>query len=1083
MPDDDATLRIELPSPGERLAQYQLLRQVGEGAMGVVHEALDLDLERRVAIKLLHDDLPGRPDPLAAERFLREARTAARLTHPHVAAVHQVGRDGDRLFIVMEWLDGGDLGQAIKQGGPLPWQEAAAAVRDAALGLAAAHAEGLVHRDVKPSNLMRHRSGAVKLVDFGLARLHEAPSDLTMTGNILGTPAYLAPEVCRGDPATPLADQYALGCTLFHLLAGHPPFPGPQLAVVLQAHLQTPLPDLRAQRAGLPEALCRIAERAGAKAPSERFVDVAAMARALQAVLDAADPGQTTLPILPSVPSVPVLAALDAAEPAPGVEHLPLEANAFIGRDTEVARLRSTLRQQRWVTLTGPGGTGKTRLALQVAALARRDECPDGVVCVELAALAAGQPVAAAVAAALGLREVGGTPVDALIEQHLAARQQLLLLDNAEHVIDGVRTLAERLHRGCPSLQLLVTSRLALGCSGEQAFAVPPLSVGNDDDGSDSEAPSDALRLFAERAASARPGFQLTADTRPAVQQICRRLDGIPLAIELAAARVRVLSTTQIAQRLGDVFQLLAGGPRHRLPRQQTLRALIDWSWELLDAPQRRLQARCSVFAGHFTIEAAEAVLASDEGERAAVLDGLADLVDHSMLVATETEGTMQYRLLQVLRDHAAEKLRADAGTDLDALQHRHARFHAEAVRQAVARLDGPEHAAGVRQVAGLQDNARAALDTALAQRWWDLALPLGADLAKYWLVQGVLGEGVARLEQALSASPPEDGELATWIGRGGALALYLGRADLARIWLHRGLAIARRLQRADVEGRTLNLLGMLARSDGDLAGAETFVVQAMQVWQGTGDRWAEAIALNNLGSLAQEQGQVDRARQWLEQSLAAFRGVGVARGIGHAALSLGDFEQLNGRPAVAQTHYESCRELLAGMDDAWSLAKVDTGLGRCALDLGDLPRAARQLERALQVTRRLGDRAAAAEQLDLLAHVALQDGRPDDARSLARESLALRLALDQRADLAATLETQAALASRDDPAAAARLLGAADALRQQLRAPRSAPRQALMAATEQALRERLDPATVDAERAAGAAQDPRDIARAAALR
>lgn len=1077
MPDDDATLRIEAPSPGERLAQYQLLRQVGEGAMGVVHEALDLDLDRRVAIKLLHDDLPGRPDPLASERFLREARTAARLTHPHVAAVYQIGRDDERLFIVMEWLDGGDLGQAVKQGGPLPWQDAAAAVRDAALGLAAAHAAGLVHRDVKPSNLMRHRSGTVKLVDFGLARLHDAPSDLTMTGNILGTPAYLAPEVCRGDPATPQADQYALGCTLFHLLAGQPPFPGPQLAVVLQAQLQTPLPDLRARVADLPEALCRIAERASAKAPSERFVDVAAMARALQAVLDAADPDQATRPLSPPA------AVLDAGEPAPGVDRLPLEANAFIGRDIEVTRLRSTLTQQRWVTLTGPGGTGKTRLALQVAALARRDECPDGVACVELAALAAGQPMAAVVAAALGLREVAGTPVDVLIEQHLAPRRQLLVLDNAEHVVDGVRALAERLHRGCPSLQLLVTSRLALGCSGEQVFPVPPLSLGDEDDGIDDGAPSDAMRLFAERAASARPGFRLGADTRPAVQQICRRLDGIPLAIELAAARIRVLSAAQIAQRVGDVFRLIAGGPRHRLPRQQTLRALIDWSWELLDAPQRRLQARCSVFAGHFTIEAAEAVLADDEGGRAVVLDGLADLVDHSMLTATETDGTMHYRLLQVLRDHAAEKLRADPETDLDALQQRHARFHAEAVRQAVARLDGPEHAAAVKQLAGLQDNARAALDAALAKRWWTLALPLGADLAKFWLVQGVLAEGVARLEQTLSLAPPDDAELATWLGRGGALALYLGRADLARGWLHRGLAVARQLQRADVEGRALNLLGMLARSDGDLAGAESFVVQAMQVWHGTGDRWAEAIALNNLGSLAQEQGQVERARQRLEQSLAAFREVGVARGIGHAALSLGDFEQLNGRPEVAQAHYAACREVLAGMDDAWGLAKVDTGLGRCALDLHDLAQAARQLERALQVTRRLGDKAAAAEQLDLLAHVALQDGRPDDARSLARESLALRLALDQRVDLAATLETQAALAARDDPAAAARLLGAADALRQQLRAPRSSPRQALMAATELALRERLDAATAVQERAAGAARDPREIAQAAAQR
>ena len=263
-------------APPRRLAQYELLRKVGSGAMGEVHQAHDLDLDRTVAIKLLH--AASAADPALNERFLREARSAAQLIHPHVALVYQVGRHEGLTFIVMEWLDGGDLAHAVRQRGPLPWRDALAAVRDAAAGLAAAHAAGLVHRDIKPSNLMRSRSGPVKLVDFGLARLHAAPSELTHGDSLLGTPAYLSPEQCAGEAATPQSDVYALACTAFHLLTAQAPFTASHVAAVLYAHLSKPLPDPRGWAPDVPEAVVSLLQRAAAKEPAQRHASAAATA-------------------------------------------------------------------------------------------------------------------------------------------------------------------------------------------------------------------------------------------------------------------------------------------------------------------------------------------------------------------------------------------------------------------------------------------------------------------------------------------------------------------------------------------------------------------------------------------------------------------------------------------------------------------------------------------------------------------------------------------------------------------------------------------------------------------------------------
>ncbi|NRF65533.1 protein kinase [Aquincola sp. S2] len=1068
MSDDTSGSAFAGPSPApRRLLQYELLRQVGSGAMGVVHQARDVDLDRLVAIKLLHG--VSAADPKLVERFLREARSAAQLIHPNVALVYQVGRQDGLTFIVMEWLDGGDLGQAVRQHGALPWREVVIALRDAAAGLAAAHAAGLVHRDIKPSNLMRNAAGQVKLVDFGLARLHAAPSELTQAGSILGTPAYLSPEQCMGDAATPLSDLYALGCSGFHLLTGQAPFAAPHMAGVLYGHLNKPLPDPRHFAPDAPEALVALLQRACAKDPADRPANAAALLHDLQALLDGG--ARTGVAVNGEA----------AAPPARVAGNLALDPTSFIGREAETAAVGELLQRARLVTLTGPGGTGKTRLSLHVA---RRSAAgfADGVWLVELAALAADAAggeaaVLDALAAALGVRDEGGAAIADRLIEHLRPREALLLLDNCEHLIDAAAAVARRIVSGCERVRLLATSRQALGVPGEQTFGVPPLATGDEGASPAELAQVDALRLFTERAAVARPGFVLNADNAAAVAQVCRRLDGIPLAIELAAARIKVLTPQQIAARLADVFKLLTGGQRTLLPRQQTLRALIDWSWELLDDGERRLFARLAIFAGDFSLEAAEGVLPDDPGAALDVLDGLAGLVDKSLLVAIERGGEMRYRLLETMRQYAAEKL--DGFGETAQLQRRHADFYLGMYAVIIDQLHGDGHAQAETRLQLEHDNARAALDAAIQRRWFDIGLPGAKALADYWFAHGLLADGVARLERLVAQDPPDGAALAELLQPAGRIAMFLGRHALARTWFERGLPLAHAAGDRALEGRLLGGLGSVAVLSGELPAARQRFAEALEVCTELGDLAGRAKAHNNLGMVLNDMGDIAGARQHLVAALdfhrASKRPVDLANGL----LSLAELEQRHGEGAQAQALFESSLNIFSSLGDHWSAAYARDGLGRCALASGDLGQARRHFEQALTVLRQAGDKGAIADQLDHLAHVALQEGQRDSAMRHADESLALRLELNNPAALAASLQTQAALHAHAAPERSARLLGAMDALQQAAQAvPSVARAQRLRVLCEQ-LEQRLGAQALAQLRAAGAGEDPVLLARA----
>jgi non-specific serine/threonine protein kinase len=672
---------------------------------------------------------------------------------------------------------------------------------------------------------------------------------------------------------------------------------------------------------------------------------------------------------------------------------LPQPLTSFVGREREVAAVTALLREARLVTLTGIGGVGKTRLALHVAdgLLATATDAPDGGRLAELAPLADPALVPQTVAAAVGLHPEPGQPVLALLVAALRARQLLLVLDNCEHVIDTAAQLADAVLRGCPGVRILATSREPLRIDGETAWRVPSLATADPDrlPPLDRLAQTEAVRLFVERAQAAQPGFALTAQNAAAVAQVGWQLDGIPLAIELAAARVPGLGVAQLAQRLDERFRLLTGGSRTAPPRQQTLRTAVDWSYALLSAPERTLFGRLSVFAGGFTLAAAEAVCGDPEHD---VLQLLPRLVDKSLVLAEEQpDGSTRYRLLETLRQYAGERLAA-AG-EVEPLA-RHAEYFRSLAAAASLRWDTANTERGVHSRGWLaqadveHDNFRQALrwyqrqarrgDAEAVQRGLQLAVALGL----FWNVRGYLQECAGWL-RAFLAYPAADAPT--------------GARARALTWL------ALTVQWTESEAEAMSLYQ-----------------ESRDVARQTGDRWAEAMALYNLGAHGQEH-DVVAARRRLQEALAIMRELdtkaligSVLHDLGNVAFRLGDLDQ-------AMTFQEQAAALHRETGEERGLSMTLEHLSRTVEALGDSVRARQLCEEALRVRRSLGDRPRVATMLVRLAGLHRARGDLARARPLLEESMAIRRATGVRRGTVVALRQLAEVARAQGDVATAR--------------------------------------------------------------
>jgi predicted ATPase/class 3 adenylate cyclase len=722
--------------------------------------------------------------------------------------------------------------------------------------------------------------------------------------------------------------------------------------------------------------------------------------------IEVTDLGAHRLKDLPEPLRLYQLSTADLPSSFPGLRHdaapgnLPKQITSFIGRKREKQEVVGALESgARLVTLTGPGGCGKTRLAIEVAAdVVHRH--PQGAWVVDLASVREADLVPRTVASALDVGEEPGRSLTTTLLDRLAGRQVLLILDNCEHLVGACAELADLLLRSIGTITILATSQEALDVAGERVVRVPPLPD------------NDAVDLFVDRAALKRGDFALDDANADVVAQICRRLDGIPLAIELAAARITVLSPQQIAERLDDQFRLLTGGSRNALPRQQTLRAAVDWSHSLLASEEQLLLRRLAVFAGGWTIDAAVVVADID------VLDALERLVARSLVVAEEQDGVARYRLLESIRQYAQEKL-AQSG-EVEACRDRHLEwFHTVALRAEIE-LTGPDQAVWLDRLAREHDNMRAAMEWCAAQsddpaRAADL-LSLAGLLWRFWLVRGYWGEGRAWLDRALAATVGTHTALrARALAAAGHLATEEGDVEAAAPLLDESLALWRELNDPNGIAEVLNHQGNLARARFEYDTARALLSESLDLRRQAHNERGIAVSLRNLGMLAALQRDHDTARALYEEAVPIARRLGEKRVLStltHAlsivafedgdrtrarelasegltlARELGDKQSIaehltvisginsaDGDAAAATSTLDEALTLLRGLGARDALAWAHTTLGDLAISAGDVANAVAHLTKALSEWRRLGDAAAVARVLNLAGWAALMAG------------------------------------------------------------------------------------------------------------
>jgi predicted ATPase/DNA-binding CsgD family transcriptional regulator len=646
--------------------------------------------------------------------------------------------------------------------------------------------------------------------------------------------------------------------------------------------------------------------------------------------------------------------------PKPLPNNLPLELSSFVGREREIVEVKRLLEDNRLLTLTGPGGCGKTRLAL-AAAFELAEGFEGGVWLVELASLSDPTVVPQTVASTLGVREAQDRPLTQTLSNHLGSRKMLLALDNCEHLVEGCAALADALLHACPNLRILATSREALGIAGERAWLVPSLSL----PGSRTTPPLEelpyyeAVRLFVERAGAVASAFELTEHNGPAVAQLCRGLDGMPLAIELAAARVRVLSVEQIASRLEDSFGLLTGGSRTALARHRTLRSTIDWSYELLSQKEQILFRRLAVFAGGFTLEAAEAVCAGEGLEQDAVLDLLTPLVDKSLvLMAQQQQGVeARYRLLETVRQYAQEKLN-EAGEELPIKRH-HVYFFLGLAEQVEPQINSRDRSLWLERLENEHDNLRAALAwSSEEEEEGETGLRLVGALSWFWFHREYWSEWRGRLDAAL------------------AIQESTGRP--------RGTA---------ARAKALSGAGFLNWMQGDQVTARSQLEESVTIWREVGDKQGLAQALRFLSGSFESQGEYVVARPLAEESVELFRQGEDKFGLGITLSRLGITALAQGDHAAARAYLQEGVAISREIEDDWALALALRNLGIGAFRLGDYEQAVVQLRESLAVLGEPGN-PLYMQNLELLAAAVSMQGEHGRAAWLFGAAEALREAV-----------------------------------------------------------------------------------------
>lgn len=959
--------------------RYQLIKTLGTGGMGTVHQARDLQTGQLVAIKSLKPEVVAE-EPEMLSRFEREAEALRRLNHPNIvkrlAMLHTAGQH----YLVMEYVEGGSLAQLLKTRHKLPITRVVQIGLDLADALTRAHRLNIIHRDIKPSNILLGSDDIPRLTDFGIAHMDDA--DLTHTGVLIGTCAYLCPEVLNGQIPDARTDIWAFGVTLFEMLTGKRPYQEETISALLTSILTKPVPDLEALRPDAPIALVDMIYRMLEKDRNERINSVRLIGAELEAILNTGNlPKKVDQEFSTPTPGDSLKTISFSMPPSTSTKtphNLPSQTTPFVGREEELLELRKLLGDPaiRLVSVTGPGGIGKTRLAIEVARFQLKNYA-DGAYFVSLAPLSAPEFIVPAIAEAIKFTFYGGgTPKDQLLD-YLREKAMLLVMDNFEHLVAAANLVDEILQTSA-DVKILVTSRERLNLQQEHLFRVEGM------DFPDWETPEDAaeysaVKLFLQSARRVQPGFVLKQEDLRYVARICRLVEGLPLGILLAAAWVEMLSLKEIATEIERSLDFLVTDTRNLPERQRSVRAVFDYSWNLLNDDERAIFRRLSIFRGGFTREAAQQV--TDASLRA-----LMTLVNKSLL---RRDQSGRYEIHELLRQYAERRL-AENTAETQAVQDRHSDYYMALLTRQEPALKGAGQRDALDTIETEIDNIRAAWNWAAEQPKVEA---LNRALESMWLFCHYRSrlqeaeEAFAKVMTGLKLTEP------TGIG---AITLSMAMCHHVHASLRNGFTDALKTQYAEALRRLAQLDAQNELAwfslwiPGSMEERQRQIEASLKTFEKTNDAWGMAMAQGVLGRLFVEYGFHAQAKPHLQISLDLYTAMGnpLSQALGGFDMGWCLYQLANYQEA--HQYVEMVLPVFREFGAPNFLILGLRNMGNILANLDHFDEARRSYEESLDLARTLGNRTGIIFGLTDWGLILWHSGRTAEAHKMLQQALTL---------------------------------------------------------------------------------------------
>ena len=979
---------------GKKIAHYKILSQLGKGGMGVVYLAEDTKLDRKIAVKFLSQAFIHDPDKL--NRFRREAKAVSALNHPNILTVYEIGKFGKSHYIATEFIDGKVINKHISTEN-LPIESVLAIAIQIVSALQTAHDAGITHRDIKPENVMIRKDGIVKVLDFGLAKLTENQSNelnsntanvvksITNSGLIMGTPNYMSPEQARGINISYQTDIFSFGIVFYEMLTGNLPFNGDSAMDTIDAILHKEPVSLIELMPKVPRDIEYIVNKTLRKNVSERYQNTKDLLTDLRRVkqrLDYEEAGRNFSADKSNadVEETQIFDSTDLAQiKNDPPNNLSIEKPDLIGRAAETTEISALLckPETRLLTITGVGGSGKTRLADAISHLALA-EFPDGVYYIPLAPIDNYELILPIISQNLGVPEDVDQSLSKTLTEFLHGKKMLIVLDNFEQITKAAPFVSELL-TGLMDLKMLVTSRARLNLSFEYEFTLQPLTVPADKKISADECGKfSAVELFVKRATAIKPDFKLTEDNVAFIAEICQHLEGLPLAIELAAARVKLFAPQAILKRLENSLNLLTGGSKDLPERQRTMRGAIAWSYNLLEAEEMTLLNRLSVFRGGLTLEGAEfvgkdekvsktesrnfetaaSVSTSSLGFASSNLDLISSLVDKSLLLQYEqADGEPHFRMLSVVREFASERL--TESLEADEIKRRHAEFYADLSEKGRLEINGANAEVWYKKLEQEHDNIRAAL------RWTvdnapEIALQITASNSSFWVRRGFV-------EQACN-------------------------------WMTEALEKCDEITDPKLRVKILYKMADLYHRRADIVNAKFFGEESLRLSRQIGDKKNICLSLGVLSVISSSTGDFKSARKLGEESLAIAKEINFQVHIGFILNNLGDNARGEEDYAASRKYYEDALENNKGVSNNYSHYYM-ANLANVTYLLEDYQAARSYALEVLKLNKEFGDKMIVAQALNALAATWLKVEKAEEAPILSGAAAAIYKSINYKPD------------------------------------------------------------------------------------